>query len=83
MVVLVISMPEPARPKDVEARRSAFRAWIDRLKNEKKVRSFYPRVGRGAVVIFDVLSHEELHELLTQWLEIVPVRHAIYPLLEP
>jgi hypothetical protein len=50
---------------------------------EDKVICFYPRVGRGSVVIFDVSSNDELHKLMTQWLNIVPVSFDIYPLPTP
>jgi muconolactone delta-isomerase len=46
-------------------------------------RSVYPRTGRGAVVTFDVDSHETLHRLLNQWADAVPAEFAIYPLMEP
>lgn len=80
MLFLVISTPHPTRPEDVKDARAKFMVWIDDLKSKKKVVCFYPRVGRGAVVIFDVTSNDELHELMTQWLNIVPVRFDIYPL---
>ncbi len=44
---------------------------------------FYPRVGRGSVVNFDVDSNDELYKLMTQWLDIVPVSFDIYPLATP
>lgn len=83
MLFLVISTPPPTRPKEVKDIRLQLRAWIKDLKTKKKVISFYPRVGRGAVVIFDVASNDELHELLTQWLNILPVNFDIYPLPTP
>ncbi len=82
MLFLVISTPRPDRPEDIAASRQDFRSWIGRLTKDAKVRSFHPRVGRGAVVIFDVAETEELHSLLTQWSNIVPAQHDIYPLLE-
>lgn len=80
MLFLVISAPHPSRPEDVKDARLKFRQWIDDLKSKKKVVCFYPRVGRGSVVIFDVDSNDDLHELMTQWLNIVPVSFDIYPL---
>jgi len=44
---------------------------------------FYAKVGRGSIVIFDVSSNDELHKLLTQWLNIVPVSFEIYALATP
>jgi muconolactone delta-isomerase len=80
MLFLVISTPHPSRPEDVKDARLKFRQWIDDLKLKKKVICFYPRVGRGSVVIFDVASNDELHDIMTQWLNIVPVSFDIYPL---
>lgn len=81
MLFLVISSPHPTRPEDVKNARLEFRQWINDLKSKKKVVCFYPRVGRGSVVIFDVTSNNELHDLMTQWLNIVPVSFDIYPLV--
>jgi len=83
MLYLVISAPHPSKPDDVKGARAEFRSWIRDLKSGNKVLCFYPRVGRGSVVIFDVFSNDELHELLTQWLNIVPVSFGIYPLATP
>ena len=83
MLFLVISTPQPARPDEVKGARAKFRRWIERLKTNNTVISFYPRVGRGAVVIFDVASNDKLHELLTEWANIVPVHHDVYPLVAP
>jgi len=82
MLFLVISNPQPARPDDVKGARTKFKRWIASLKTSKHVVSYYPRVGRGAVVIFDVASNDELHELLTEWANIVPVHHDVYPLVK-
>jgi muconolactone delta-isomerase len=83
MLYLVISTPHPSRPEDIKNARLAFRSWVKDLKSENKIVCFYPRVGRGSVVIFDVSSNDELHGLMTQWLDIVPVSFDIYPLTTP
>ena len=83
MPYLVISTPYTSRPDDVKNARLEFRSCIKNLKSENKVICFYPRVGRGSVVIFDVPSNDELHKLMTQWLNIVPVNFDIYPLTTP
>ncbi len=57
--------------------------WIEDLKSKNKMICFYPRVGRGSVVNFDVDSNDELYKLMTQWLDIVPVSFDIYPLATP
>jgi muconolactone delta-isomerase len=83
MLYLVISAPHPSKPDDVKGARAEFRSWIRDLKSRNKVVCFYPRVGRGSVVLFDISSNDELHELLTQWLNMVPVCLDIYPLATP
>lgn len=83
MLFLVISSPEPAKPEQVKAARLRFREWVSNLRTKKRVLCFYPRAGRGSVVIFDVASNDELHKLLTEWSEIVPASFEIYPLATP
>ena len=53
------------------------------LQSKNKVICFYPRVGRGSIVIFDVSSNDELHMLMTQWLDIVPASFDVYHLASP
>jgi len=83
MLYLVISIPHPSKPEDVKNARLEFRSWVNELKAKNKVICFYPRVGRGSIVIFDVSSNDELHKFMTQWLNIVPVSFDIYPLTTP
>jgi len=83
MLYLVIITPYLSKPEDVKNARLEFRSWIKNLKSKNKVVCFYPRVGRGSIVIFDVSSNDELHKLMTQWLNIVPVSFKIYPLATP
>jgi len=83
MLYLVISTPHPSRPEDVKNARLEFRSWINDLRSQNKLVCFYPRVGRGSIVILDVSSNDELHKLITQWLNIVPVSLDIYPLTTP
>lgn len=80
MLFLVISNPAPAKPNEVKAARLDFRKWIFGLHAQNKVLSFYPRVGRGSVITFDVSSNDELHRLLTEWSNIMPATFEIYPL---
>jgi muconolactone delta-isomerase len=81
MLHLVVSTPHPARPKDIKDARGEWWPWVENLKSKGKAICYYARVGRGAAAIFDVSSNEELHELLTQWTNIVPVMFDIYPLV--
>ena len=83
MLYLVVSTPHPAKPEDIKDIRSKWWPWTEALKARDKVISHYARVGSGAVIIFDVSSNTELHDLLTQWSNIVPVTFDIYPLVAP
>ena len=83
MIFLVISTPHPSRPEEIKESRLKFIDWIKSLKTRNKIINFYPRVGRGAVVIFNVETNDELHELMTEWNNIIPVNMDIYPLVNP
>ncbi len=83
MLYLLISTLYPSKPKEVKAARLEFRSWIEDLKSKNKIVCFYPKMGRGSVVIFGVSSNDELHKLMTQWLNIVPVSFDIYNLVTP
>ena len=41
----------------------------------------YTKLGRGAVIVFDVDSHETLHKLVNQWAECVPATFEVHALL--
>ena len=83
MLFLVISNPAPTRPSDVREARKSFWPWVEDKLAKGIARSFYPRTGRGAVAVFDVESHEELHRLLNEWADAVPAEFTLYPLMEP
>lgn len=83
MLFLVISNPAPTRPSDVREARKSFWPWVEDKLDKGIARSFYPRTGRGAVAVFDVESHEELHRLLNEWADAVPAEFTLYPLMEP
>ena len=83
MLYLIVTTPQPAKPDDVKNIRSQWWPWAEDLKSKGKAVCYYARVGRGAVAILDVSSNEELHALLTQWSNIVPVTFETYPLIDP
>ena len=83
MLFLIISTPAPTRPSDVREQRKSFWPWVEDKLARGVARSFYPRAGRGAVVIFDVDSHETLHRLLNEWSDFVPAEFGIFPMMEP
>jgi len=83
MLFLVISEPRAEPPSSVVAARQRYWTWIQPLIDGGEVRSVHARVGRGAVVLFDVASNEALHAHLNAWADIIPATFAVYPLLDP
>ena len=83
MLFLVISDPRPERPSTVTAARQSYWTWIQPLIDKGEVRSVHAKVGRGAVVLFDVTSNEALHAHLNAWADIIPARFEVHALIEP
>lgn len=85
MLFLVMSDPYFASNTEIAPTRKDFKAWMDDLKSQNKVVQTYHKMGKGSVVIFDVASNDELHKLMTQWLDIVsiPVKFEVIPLASP
>jgi muconolactone delta-isomerase len=83
MLFLVISEPRPEAPSSVAGSRKRYWEWIAPLQESGQVRSVYARVGRGAVVVFDVPSNQVLHQRLNEWQEIIPVRFEVHALIDP
>ena len=83
MLFLVISEPRPDPPSAVVSQRQRYWEWIAPLQAGGEARSVHAKVGRGAVVLFDVACNERLHELLNQWADIVPARFEIHALIDP
>ena len=82
MLFLVLSSPLPVRPSTVRAQRQQFWRWIAPALDSGRCRWTYARPGRGAAVLFDVASHEELHALLTEWSELIPAAFEVHPLID-
>jgi len=83
MLFLVISEPRPEPPRSVAGARERYWTWIQPLIDAGTVKSVHARVGRGAVVLFDVDGNETLHRLMNEWAEIIPARFDVYPLIDP
>lgn len=83
MLFLVISEPRPEPPSSVVSQRQSFWHWIAPLQASGEVRSVHAKVGRGAVVLFDVASNEVLHRRLNEWADIVPARFDVHALIDP
>ena len=82
MLFLVISEPRPEPPRSVTEARQRYWTWIQPLIDRGQVRSVHARVGRGAVVLFDVDGNETLHRYMNEWAEIIPAQFEVYPLID-
>ncbi len=82
MLFLVISTPRPERPSDVAQARQSFWPWIADYEQRGVCRHIYPRVGRGAVAVFDVADNNALHRILNEWADIIPAQFETYPLVD-
>ena len=83
MLTLVISTPLPMAPTTIAANRARWRPWVEAVVARGEALHWFLRVGRGGVVVFDVPDNERLHELLTEWLELIPAHFEVYPLVSP
>lgn len=83
MLFLVISEPRPEPPSTVTSQRQRYWQWIAPLQASGEVRSVHAKVGRGAVVLFDVPSNEQLHRRLNEWADIIPARFDVHALIDP
>ncbi|MCK9513385.1 MAG: muconolactone Delta-isomerase family protein [Pigmentiphaga sp.] len=81
MLYLVSSSPHPANDEGLSERQRKFWDWMARLEAEGRVLHGWRRMGRGAVVIFDVPDHGALHDLLRQWAHLIPAAFDAQPLL--
>ena len=83
MLFLVISEPRPELPSSVVASRQRYWTWVQPLIDSGEVRSVHAKVGRGAVVLFDVASNEALHTHLNAWADIIPATFQVHALIDP
>ena len=79
---LVVSTPRPERPSEQAARRQGFWPWIGKYQASGICKHIYPRVGRGAVAVFEVEANEVLHRILNEWADIIPAHFDSYPLID-
>ena len=59
-----------------------FWPWIANYQANGICRHIYPRVGRGAIAVFEVDSNEVLHRILNEWADIIPAHFDTYPLVD-
>ena len=83
MLFLAISEPLPTRSFAVVQDRQQFWSWVQPLKDAGCIRSVHAKVGRGAVVLFDVADNAELHRHLNAWCDMIPARFEIHALIDP
>lgn len=81
MLFLVISTPRAEQPSSMRSRQKAYWVWLNERMQEGTVKHLWNKTGRGAVVIADVPSNEELHKLINQWQELVPATFEVTPLV--
>jgi hypothetical protein len=81
MYFLVISTPRPEKPSAARANQKQWWDWLNPLVASGVAKHVYTKLGRGAVIIFEVDSHETLHKLVNQWSECVPATFEVEALL--
>jgi muconolactone delta-isomerase len=82
MLFLVVSTPRPERPSELAKTRQSFWPWIGTHQARGVCRQVYARVGRGAVVVFDVEDNNALHQILNEWADLIPAHFDTYPLVD-
>lgn len=81
MYFLVISTPKAGKPTDAREGQKRWWDWVNALMERGTAKHVYTKLGRGAVIIFDVDSHDTLHKLVNQWNECVPATFEVEALL--
>ena len=81
MHFLVISTPRAEPPSAARGNQKGWWDWINALIDKGVAKHVYTKLGRGAVVIFDVDSHETLHKIVNQWAESIPATFEVHALL--
>ena len=81
MHFLVISTPRPEKPSAARDNQKQWWDWINALAKAGTAKHIYTKLGRGAVVIFEVKEHADIHKLVNQWSECVPATFEVEALL--
>jgi len=81
MYFLVISTPRAEQPSAMRDAQIKWWDWINALTAQGVAKHVYTKLGRGAVVTFEVDSHETAHKLVNQWNEYVPATFEVEALL--
>jgi muconolactone delta-isomerase len=80
MLFMVISTPRPDQPSKLRRSQRGWWDWIRPLQDSGVVQAVYVKVGRGALVVFQVESNEQLHDLVNQWSQHIPAEFQVLPL---
>ncbi len=80
MLFMVISTPRPEQPSKLRRSQRSWWDWIRPLLASGVVQAVYVKVGRGAAVVFEVESNEQLHDLVNQWSDRIPAEFQVLPL---
>jgi hypothetical protein len=81
MHYLVISTPRAEKPSAARENQKQWWDWLKPLVESGVAKHVYTKLGRGAVIIFDVDAPETLHKLVNQWAECVPATFEVEALL--
>jgi hypothetical protein len=81
MHFLVISTPAATKPSGMRGGQTQWWDWVNALIADGSAAHVYTKLGRGAVIIFDVDKPEAVHKYVNQWNELVPATFEIIPLL--
>ena len=81
MFYLVISTPAATKPSGMRGGQVQWWDWVNALIADGTAKHVYTKLGRGAVIIFDVDGPEAIHKLVNQWNELVPATFEVEPLL--
>lgn len=81
MHYLVISTPRAEKPSVIRPGQKDWWDWVNALAAKGVAKHVYTKLGRGAVIIFDVERPEDIHKLVNQWAELVPATFEVEPLL--
>ena len=82
MLFLVISTPMAQKPSLARENQKQWWDWAKPLSSAGIAKHIYTKLGRGAVVTFEVDKHEDIHKLVNQWAELVPATFEVIALLE-
>lgn len=81
MLFLVESTPVGSKPSTMRDSQKAWWDWLNPLLDKGTAKNVYVKLGRGAIVIFQVDSHEDVHKLISQWSELIPATFEVKALM--